>query len=53
MATTAEPSISRELNPQPWVSHRVFYGHLLAADGEERIDEVLVVVALSSNSYDY
>ena len=36
---------------QPWASHRVLYGHVLAQGGVERIDEVLVVLMLAPRSF--
>ncbi len=36
---------------QEWLSHRVLYGHVLAADGHERLDEVLVLVMLAPRSF--
>ena len=36
---------------QVWESHRVLYGHVVAADGVERLDEVLVLVMLSPRSF--
>ena len=32
---------------QLWESHRVLYGHVMAADGVERLDEVLVLLMLA------
>lgn len=36
---------------QEWESHRVLYGHVLAAGGVERLDEVLVLVMLAPRSF--
>jgi tRNA modification GTPase len=36
---------------QPWESHRVLYGHVIAADGHERLDEVLVLVMQAPRSF--
>ncbi|WP_114993856.1 tRNA uridine-5-carboxymethylaminomethyl(34) synthesis GTPase MnmE [Synechococcus sp. UW179A] len=36
---------------QLWESHRVLYGHVLAADGVERLDEVLVLVMQAPRSF--
>ena len=36
---------------QEWASHRVLYGHVLAADGMERLDEVLVLVMQAPRSF--
>ena len=36
---------------QVWESHRVLYGHVVAAGGEERLDEVLVLVMLAPRSF--
>ena len=36
---------------QRWESHRVLYGHVTAADGEERLDEVLVLLMLAPRSF--
>ena len=36
---------------QAWASHRVLYGHVLAADGVERLDEVLVLVMQAPRSF--
>ncbi len=36
---------------QPWESHRVLYGHVLAQAGAERIDEVLVLLMLAPRSF--
>ena len=43
-AEQAVQAIARFPGAQPWESHRVLYGHVLAADGVERLDEVLVLV---------
>ena len=34
-----------------WESHRVLYGHVVAAGGVERLDEVLVLVMLAPRSF--
>jgi tRNA modification GTPase len=36
---------------QVWESHRVLYGHVVAAGGAERLDEVLVLVMLAPRSF--
>ena len=36
---------------QVWESHRVLYGHVMAADGLERLDEVLVLLMQAPRSY--
>ncbi|QNI56648.1 tRNA modification GTPase [Synechococcus sp. BIOS-E4-1] len=36
---------------QLWESHRVLYGHVMAADGMERLDEVLVLVMKAPRSF--
>ena len=36
---------------QEWESHRVLYGHVVAAGGVERLDEVLVLVMLAPRSF--
>ena len=36
---------------QRWESHRVLYGHVMAADGVERLDEVLVLLMLAPRSF--
>ena len=36
---------------QVWESHRVLYGHVVAADGVERLDDVLVLVMLAPRSF--
>ena len=36
---------------QPWETHRVLYGHVMAADGVERLDEVLVLLMLAPRSF--
>ena len=36
---------------QEWATHRVLYGHVLAADGVERLDEVLVLVMQAPRSF--
>ena len=36
---------------QPWESHRVLYGHVMAADCLERLDEVLVLLMQAPRSF--
>ena len=36
---------------QLWESHRVLYGHVMAAEGVERLDEVLVLLMLAPRSF--
>ena len=36
---------------QLWESHRIVYGHVVAAGGVERLDEVLVLVMLAPRSF--
>jgi tRNA modification GTPase len=36
---------------QVWESHRVLYGHVVAAGGVERLDEVLVLLMLAPRSF--
>ena len=36
---------------QMWESHRILYGHVVAAGGVERLDEVLVLVMLAPRSF--
>ncbi len=36
---------------QLWESHRILYGHVVAAGGVERLDEVLVLVMLAPRSF--
>ena len=36
---------------QLWESHRVLYGHVMAADGVERLDEVLVLLMQAPRSF--
>jgi tRNA modification GTPase len=50
-AQPAVRAITRIPGRQPWESHRVLYGHVLAADGQERIDEVLVLPMLAPRSF--
>ena len=50
-AQPAVRAITRIPGHQPWESHRVLYGHVLAADGEERIDEVLLLLMLAPRSF--
>lgn len=50
-AQAAVQAVTRIPGHQPWESHRVLYGHVLAADGEERIDEVLLLLMLAPRSF--
>ena len=50
-AQAAVQSVTRIPGHQPWESHHVLYGHVLAADGEERIDEVLLLLMLAPRSF--
>jgi len=50
-AQQAVQAIARFPGAQPWESHRVLYGHVLAADGVERLDEVLVLVMQAPRSF--
>ncbi|MFM1902063.1 MAG: tRNA modification GTPase [Cyanobacteriota bacterium] len=50
-AQAAVRAVTRIPGHQPWESHRVLYGHVLAADGEERIDEVLLLLMLAPRSF--
>lgn len=50
-AQPAVRAITRIPGRQPWESHRVLYGHVLAADGQERLDEVLVLPMLAPRSF--
>ncbi|TCD57846.1 tRNA uridine-5-carboxymethylaminomethyl(34) synthesis GTPase MnmE [Synechococcus sp. BS55D] len=50
-AQAAVRAVTRIPGPQLWESHRVLYGHVLAADGEERIDEVLLLLMLAPRSF--
>ena len=50
-AEQAVQAIARFPGAQPWESHRVLYGHVLAADGVERLDEVLVLVMQAPRSF--
>ena len=43
-AQQAVSEISRFPGAQLWESHRVLYGYVMAADGVERLDEVLVIL---------
>ena len=50
-AQQAVQATARFPGAQPWESHRVLYGHVLAADGVERLDEVLVLVMQAPRSF--
>ena len=50
-AEQAVQAIARFPGAQPWESHRVLYGHVLGADGVERLDEVLVLVMQAPRSF--
>ena len=50
-AKAAVQAVTRIPGHQPWESHHVLYGHVLAADGEERIDEVLLLLMLAPRSF--
>ena len=50
-AQTAVQTIARFPGRQEWGSHRVLYGHVLGADGVERLDEVLVLVMQAPRSF--
>ena len=45
-AQAAVQSVTRIPGHQSWESHHVLYGHVLAAESDERSDEVLVVLML-------
>ena len=51
MAQRVVRTITAFPGSQEWLSHRVLYGHVLAADGHERLDEVLVLVMLAPRSF--
>ena len=36
---------------QDWQSHRVLYGHVLDADGQRRLDEVLLLLMRGPRSF--
>ncbi|MGC6482359.1 MAG: tRNA uridine-5-carboxymethylaminomethyl(34) synthesis GTPase MnmE [Synechococcus sp.] len=50
-AQPAVQAIAHFPGQQEWASHRVLYGHVLAADGVERLDEVLVLVMQAPRSF--
>lgn len=50
-ALAAVAAITLIPGQQPWESHRVLYGHVVAADGLERLDEVLVLLMLAPRSF--
>ncbi|MEB3158789.1 MAG: tRNA uridine-5-carboxymethylaminomethyl(34) synthesis GTPase MnmE [Synechococcus sp.] len=50
-AQTAVRAIAHFPGRQEWASHRVLYGHVLGADGVERLDEVLVLVMEGPRSF--
>ena len=50
-AQQAVQAIARFPGQQEWASHRVLYGHVVAADGLERLDEVLVLVMQAPRSF--
>ena len=50
-AQQAVSEISRFPGAQLWESHRVLYGYVMAADGVERLDEVLVILMLAPRSF--
>ena len=50
-AQRAVSEITRFPGEQLWESHRVLYGHVMAADGVERLDEVLVLLMLAPRSF--
>ncbi len=50
-ALAAVAAITLIPGQQPWESHRVLYGHVVAADGVERLDEVLVLLMLAPRSF--
>ena len=50
-AQQAVQAVARFPGQQEWASHRVLYGHVLAADGVERLDEVLVLVMQAPRSF--
>ena len=50
-AQSAVKAVTRIPGLQPWESHHVLYGHVLAAESDERIDEVLVVLMLAPRSF--
>jgi tRNA modification GTPase len=50
-AVRAVAAITLIPGQQVWESHRVLYGHVVAAGGVERLDEVLVLVMLAPRSF--
>ena len=50
-AVRAVAAITLIPGQQVWESHKVLYGHVVAADGVERLDEVLVLVMLAPRSF--
>ena len=50
-AQPAVQAITQFPGAQEWASHRVLYGHVMAADGHERLDEVLVLVMQAPRSF--
>ena len=50
-AQRAVSEIARFPGAQLWESHRVLYGHVMAADRVERLDEVLVLLMLAPRSF--
>jgi tRNA modification GTPase len=50
-AQSAVQAITQFPGAQEWASHRVLYGHVMAADGHERLDEVLVLVMQAPRSF--
>ena len=50
-AQRAVSEITRFPGEQLWESHRVLYGHVMASDGVERLDEVLVLLMLAPRSF--
>ena len=50
-AQSAVKAVTRIPGLQLWESHRVLYGHVLAAESDERIDEVLVLLMLAPRSF--
>ena len=50
-AVNAVAAITVIPGQQPWESHRLLYGHVVAADGETRLDEVLVLLMMAPRSF--
>ncbi|QNI90143.1 tRNA uridine-5-carboxymethylaminomethyl(34) synthesis GTPase MnmE [Synechococcus sp. ROS8604] len=50
-AVRAAAAITVIPGQQLWESHRILYGHVVAAGGVERLDEVLVLVMLAPRSF--